>query len=290
MKLKRLVVMSGKGGTGKTTVVASLAALGEGLVLADCDVDAPDLHMVLSPQVLETREYRGLKVASLDIDLCTKCGACAETCRFDAISDDIVVDPIGCEGCGACTLVCPEGAMTMADRVTGEVYRSVTRFGPMAHAQLRPGEEASGKLVMEVRGLADDLAVETGRELVLIDGPPGIGCPAISALTGVDAMLIVAEPTRSGRQGLGRAVELAAHFKVPAIAVVNRSDLNLEEAAVIEQWCRKRDVQVADRLPYDDAATLAMIAATTVVEYGDGPLSSALRVLWDQVRQMVEDC
>lgn len=288
MTVKRLVVISGKGGTGKTTVVASLAALAEEPVLADCDVDAPDLHLVLDPRVRETREYRGLKVASVDPTMCTVCGACVETCRFDAISDDIVVDPIGCGGCGACTLVCTEGAMSMAERVTGEVYSSVTRFGPMAHARLRAGEEASGKLVMEVRGLADDLAIETGRELVVIDGPPGIGCPAISALSGVDALLIVAEPTGSGKQGLERVVELAGHFEIPAIAVVNRSDLNPEMATVIEEWCRSREVQVADRLPYDGAATNAMIAGTTVVEFGDGPLAGALRRLWDQLTDMLE--
>lgn len=290
MTVRRLVVMSGKGGTGKTTVVASLAAMAEEPVLADCDVDAPDLHLVLSPKVQDTREYRGLKVAAVDLALCTMCGTCAETCRFDAISKDIVVDAIGCEGCGACTLVCPEEAITMAERVTGEVYSSVTRFGPMAHARLRAGEEASGKLVMEVRGLADDLAIETGRELVLIDGPPGIGCPAISALSGVDALLIVAEPTLSGRQGMERVVELAHHFDIPAMAVVNRSDLNPEEATVIEDWCRGQAVRVMDRLPYDGAATDAMIEVTTVVEFGEGPLASALRVLWDQVCEMLENC
>jgi MinD superfamily P-loop ATPase len=275
--------MSGKGGTGKTTVVGSLAALAEGAVLADCDVDAPDLHLVLGPKVLSTREYYGLKVARVDGELCTRCGACVETCRFGAISEDIVVDHIGCEGCGACTLTCPTGAMEMAERITGEVYSSMTRFGPMAHARLRAGEEASGKLVMEVRGLADDLSADSGRDLQLIDGPPGIGCPAISALSGVDALLIVAEPTRSGKQGLERVVELAHHFNVPAMAVVNRSDLNPEEAGLIEGWCEHRDVRVLRRLPYDGAATEAMIAGMTVVEHGDGPLATGLRELWSDL-------
>jgi MinD superfamily P-loop ATPase len=272
--------MSGKGGTGKTTVVGSLAALAEGAVLADCDVDAPDLHLVLGPKVLSTREYYGLKVARIDEGLCTQCGTCAETCRFGAISEDIVVDPIGCEGCGACTLTCPTGAMEMADRITGEVYSSMTRFGPMAHARLRAGEEASGKLVMEVRGLADDLSKDSGRDLQIIDGPPGIGCPAISAMSGVDVLLIVAEPTRSGKQGLERVVELAHHFRVPATAVVNRSDLNPEEATLIEDWCEERDVRVLRRLPYDGTATEAMIAGMTVVEHGEGPLATGLRELW----------
>jgi MinD superfamily P-loop ATPase len=176
----------------------------------------------------------------------------------------------------------------MKDAVTGEVFKSSTRFGPMAHARLRAGEEASGKLVMEVRGLADDLAKEHDQELILIDGPPGIGCPAISALSGVDAILIVAEPTLSGRQGLARVVELAEHFEVPGIAVMNRTDLNPDEADRIETWCREKGVRVLDRLPYDEAATDAMIAGMTVVEHNDGPLSQALRCLWDDLVETME--
>jgi len=283
LTVKRLLVMSGKGGTGKTTVVASFAALADRPVMADCDVDAPDLHLVLDPDLVSSHIYHGLKVAQVDHELCTLCGTCVSTCRFDAISEDVHVDAIGCEGCGACVLVCPEIAITMAERVTGEVYSSTTRFGPMAHARLRAGEEASGKLVMEVRKLADDMAKETGRTLEIIDGPPGIGCPAISALSGVDALLIVAEPTLSGRQGMERVVGLAQHFNIPAMAVVNRSDLNQVEATTIEQWCRGQDVRVMDRLPYDDAATDAMIAGTTVVEHGEGPLAKALRTLWNDV-------
>ena len=288
MTVRRLVVMSGKGGTGKTTVVASLAALAREPVLADCDVDAPDLHLLLAPEVREERDYLGLKVASVDRELCTECGTCVDTCRFEAISGDIQVDPIGCEGCGACALVCPTEAIGMADRVTGEIYSSVTRFGPMAHARLRAGEEASGKLVMGVRGLADEMSGETGRVLQLIDGPPGIGCPAISAMSGADALLIVAEPTRSGRQGLERVVDLAHHFDVPAMAVVNRSDLNPEEATVIEDWCRGRGVRVSARLPYDPSATEAMIAGRTVIEHGNGQLADGIRALWADVREMLD--
>jgi MinD superfamily P-loop ATPase len=225
----------------------------------------------------------------VDRDLCTLCGRCREVCRFDAISEDIHIDGVSCEGCTACAIACPEGAVSMEETVTGEVYRSTTRAGPMAHARLRAGEEASGKLVMEVRGLADDLALETGRETVIIDGPPGIGCPAISALSGVDAVLIVAEPTLSGKQGLTRVVELADHFEIPAMAVVNRADLNPEVATMIEGWCLERSVRVLTRLPYDDSATEAMIGGMTVVEHGDGPLSQALGGLWEEVRAMLEE-
>lgn len=289
MTVKRLLVMSGKGGTGKTTVMASLAALTEDSVLADCDVDAPDLHLLLKPQLEASFEYHGLKTAAIDKDLCTECGACRQACRFDAITEDLIVDSVSCEGCTACYVVCPTEAVTMEDTVTGEVFRSSTRFGPMAHARLRAGEEASGKLVMEVRALADELAQEHGSELILIDGPPGIGCPAISSLSGVDAILIVAEPTLSGRQGLSRVVELAQHFDVPAMAVINRTDLNPDEAERIEAWCREEGVRVLDRLPYDTTATDAMIAGQTVIEHNDGPLSQALRGLWDGVRTILED-
>ena len=289
MTVKRLLVISGKGGTGKTTVMASLAALAEEPVLVDCDVDAPDLHLLLRPRLEDSYEYHGLETAVIDPDLCTRCGLCREACRFDAITEDLVVDGVSCEGCTACTHVCPEGAASMMRTVTGEVYSSSTRFGPMAHARLRAGEEASGKLVMEVRGLADRLAEEHGRELMLIDGPPGIGCPAISALSGVDAILIVAEPTLSGRQGLSRVVELANHFDLPSMAVMNRTDLNPEEADRIEAWCREGGVRVLERLPYDPSATDAMIAGKTVVEHDDGPLSRALRVLWDDLRDALEE-
>lgn len=288
MIVKRLLVMSGKGGTGKTTVMASLAALATELVMADCDVDAPDLHMLMDPQVEETNEYHGLKMAKVDDQLCTVCDSCRQVCRFDAISEDIVIDEVSCEGCGACTFVCPEKAITMMDRVSGDVFISSTRFGPMAHAKLRAGEEASGKLVMMVRGLADDLALEHGRGLVIIDGPPGIGCPAISALSGVDAILVVAEPTLSGRQGLSRVVELAEHFGIPVLAVVNRADLNPEEATVIEEWCREQGVKVLDRLPYDTAATDAMMAGRTVIEHNDGPLSRGLQLLWAEVQAVLD--
>jgi MinD superfamily P-loop ATPase len=290
MPAKELVVMSGKGGTGKTTVVASFAAMAHEPVLADCDVDAPDLHLVLGPEVVSTEEYQGTKLARMDAELCTECGLCVEACRYDTISEDLVLDETACEGCGTCAAVCPVGAIVMEDRVTGELFTSETRFGPMAHAHLRAGEEASGKLVMQVRGLATDLALGSGRELILIDGPPGIGCPAISALSGADAVLAVTEPTLSGRQGLQRMVELAEHFEIPTFAVVNKADLNPEEATAIEGWCRGRRVEVLGRLPYDGASTKAMIAGRAVVEHGDGPLAVALRELWEDLLERLAEC
>ncbi len=281
--MKQLVVVSGKGGTGKTTVTAALAALAHQPVLADCDVDAPDLHLLLEPQIESREEFHGLKVADIDTEACVACDLCIEACRFGAIDENFVVDRAACEGCGACVLVCPEGAARLMERVSGEVLRSRTRFGPMVHAHLRAGEEASGKLVSAVRARAVQAAEENGGKLVLIDGPPGVGCPVIAAITGVDMALVVAEPTPSGRQGLGRAVEVAHHFGVHTCAVVNRADLYFQEADAIEDWCRERGVEVLHRLPYDPAATEAMIEATTVIEHGDGPLARAIGNLWGEL-------
>ncbi len=281
--MRQLVVVSGKGGTGKTTVVAALAALAPDPVLVDCDVDAPDLHLLIHPEVGSREDFHGLKLAAIDGEACTSCGLCVETCRFGAIDEAIAVDQAACEGCGACTLVCPVEAVRLVDRVSGEVFSSRTRFGPMVHARLRAGEEASGKLVSAVRTKAEQVAKETGRELLMIDGPPGVGCPVIAAISGVDVVLVIAEPTPSGRQGLRRAVETAHHFGIKTYAVVNRADLYLREADAIEDWCRERGVEVLRRLPYDTMATEAMMGARTVVEHGNGPLAQALRGLWGEL-------
>ena len=281
--MKQLVVVSGKGGTGKTTVTAALAALAAEPVLADCDVDAPDLHLLLEPQIESREEFHGLKVADIDAEICAGCNLCTEACRFGAISESFVVDRSACEGCGTCVLVCPVDAVRLVERVSGEVLESGTRFGPMVHAHLRAGEEASGKLVSAVRAKAVLAAEEAGSRLLLIDGPPGVGCPVIAAMTGVDMALIVAEPTPSGRQGLRRAVGVARHFGVLACVVVNRADLYIQEAEAIEDWCRQRAVEVLQRLPYDLAATEAMTRARTVIEQGDGPLARAIVSLWREL-------
>ena len=287
MRPVQLAVVSGKGGTGKTTITAALAALAPPAVLADCDVDAPNLHLLLDPTIEGREDFHGLPLASVDAAACTRCGVCHRTCRFDAIDEGYAVDPAGCEGCGACVLACPEGAIRLVERVSGEVLTSSTRFGPMVHATLRAGEGASGKLVCEVRQRAERLSQSTGRGLIIIDGPPGTGCPVIATLSGVDLALVVAEPTPSGRQGLARAVEVAHHFKVPACAVVNRADWNDDEARAIEGWCASRGVRALGRLPYDEAATEAMMAGRTVVEHGDGALSRAVRALWGELEAML---
>jgi MinD superfamily P-loop ATPase len=272
-------VISGKGGTGKTTIVASLAALASGrVVVADCDVDAPDLHLILHPEVQERRDFMGMKRAIIDPSKCTGCGACQEHCPFAAIHDH-KVDPFACEGCGTCQFVCPAGAVAMVDRLSGYAYISKTRFGPMVHAELFPGEEASGKLVTMVREMARDLAEGRNLELVLIDGSPGVGCPVIASLTGTDLALIVTEPTLSGVHDLDRIIEIAKHFGILTLVCINKYDLNPKAAKEIEGLCRDKGVEVIGRIPFDTAAVDAMVASRAVVEM-DGPMGDAIKSLW----------
>jgi MinD superfamily P-loop ATPase len=231
--VKELVILSGKGGTGKTSLAAAFASLAAPVAVADADVDAPDLHILLGPERRARREFRAGFEARIRAGACTACGLCLKLCRFDAISEDYVVDAAACEGCGVCVEVCPAEAVDFVEKVAGEWYLSRTRVGPMAHALLKPGEENSGKLVAVVRKAAQALAAEEDLPLVLVDGPPGVGCPVISSVTGAAAALIVAEPTLTGIQGFARAAELAAHFGVPAALGVNKADVHEENAAAL---------------------------------------------------------
>lgn len=278
--MKQLTIISGKGGTGKTTIAAAFASLAKDAIFADCDCDAPDLQLILKPEVLEEEEYVGSATAIREVD-CSKCGKCREVCRFDAVDEEMRIIKTKCEGCGACAFVCPEDAIEMREGRTGTVYRSRTRFGPMVHAELRIGEEASGKLVTQVRKKAQELA--NGRDLIIIDGSPGIGCPVIASITGVDAVLVVSEPTVTGIYDMGRVLEVAEHFGIPALVCVNKSDINEEKTKEIEEFCRARGVPVLGKLPYDDVATEAMIKEQTVVEYSDSELSKRLKEIWEKV-------
>ena len=273
--MKQVAIVSGKGGTGKTSIIASLAALARGkAVFVDCDVDAPDLHLILCPEILERREFYGIKRAFIDKEKCIQCGICQDACRFGAISDFEVDTPL-CEGCGVCQLVCPEEAVEMRDVQAGEAYISQTRFGPMVHAELYPGEEASGKLVAMVREMARDLAAEKNLDLILIDGSPGIGCPVIASLTGVDLALVVTEPTVTGEHDLVRLLDVADHFGIKTTVCINKYDLNPEAARKIEELCGKRGVKIAGRLPYHTSVIEAMVKAQAVVEIG-GPVAEAI--------------
>ena len=284
--MKQVAIVSGKGGTGKTSIIASLAALARGkAVFADCDVDAPDLHLILRPDILERREFFGIQSAFIDKEKCIQCGICQDACRFGAIADFEVDTPL-CEGCGVCHLVCPEDAVEMRNVQAGEAYISQTRFGPMVHAELYPGEEASGKLVAMVREMARDLAAEKNLDLILIDGSPGIGCPVIASLTGVDVALVVTEPTVTGEHDLVRLLNVAGHFGIKTTVCINKYDLNPEAARKIEDLCEKRGVKIAGRLPYHTSVIDAMVGAQAVVEIG-GPVAEAIEDMWKGLKEQL---
>lgn len=277
--MRQIAIISGKGGTGKTSVIASLAALAKGrAAIADCDVDAPDLHIILRPEIMEKREFMGIKRAVIDTSRCTLCSSCEESCRFGAISVP-EIDPMLCEGCGVCKLVCPEDAVSMADRLSGYAYISSTRFGPLAHADLFPGEEASGKLVAVVREMAREAAASQNLEMVLIDGSPGTGCPVIASLAGADLALVVTEPTISGVHDLKRVLEVTEHFQIETAVCINKCDLNLDASNSIEVICRENGIEVAGKLPFDQTVVEAMLLCEPVVLLG-GPVADGIKEIW----------
>lgn len=277
--MKQMAVVSGKGGTGKTSIVASLAAKARGrAVYADCDVDAPDLHLILQPRIRERREFFGIKRAFIDRAKCNQCGSCQDACRFAAIFD-FQVNAALCEGCGVCKMVCPVEAVTMAESLAGYAYLSDTRFGPLVHAELFPGEEASGKLVAMVREMARILAAMRKLDLILIDGSPGIGCPVIASLTGVDLALVVTEPTITGEHDLERILDVAGHFGIKTAVCINKYDLNPAGSRHIEALCEERAIMVAGRLPYHASVVEAMVLGRAVVETG-GPVAEAISEMW----------
>jgi len=265
--MKQLTVLSGKGGTGKTTITASFAVLAKNTVVADCDVDAPDLHMLLHPKVVKTQEFKGAKLAVIDEEKCTKCGQCREKCRFDAITEDIKIDSISCEGCGVCAVVCPVSAITLIERISGHAYISKTEHCFMAHAMLSAGEGNSGKLVTLVRQNAKTLAEREHSDLIIIDGPPGIGCPVIASVTGITAGVVVTEPTMSGIHDLERALQLLRHFNVPPFVCVNMYDINRDNSDRIERVCGKNRIEVLGKIPFNPVVTEAMVNGKSVVEY-----------------------
>lgn len=291
--MREMVVLSGKGGTGKTSVTAALAVLAGRSVVADCDVDASNLPLVLAPANRRRETFTGGVRAEIQANKCAACGKCAELCRFDAIFQDgpghdgvprtFRVEPSACEGCGVCAAFCPEDAIRMNVVDGGEWYLSETRCGPMVHARLRPGHGNSGKLVAIVRQQARRAADEGGRLMILIDGPPGIGCPAIASLTGASLLLVVTEPTPSGEHDLNRVLALARHFGVPALVCVNKCDLNLEIAERIERHAAELGAGVAGRIPYDPAITAAQRLGKTIVEHDHGPAAKAITELWNTI-------
>jgi MinD superfamily P-loop ATPase len=282
--MKELVVISGKGGTGKTSITGVLAALIPEAVLADCDVDAPDLHLLLQPEIQKKESFSGGKVAQIDNELCSECGVCRDVCRFDAITPDFVVEGISCEGCGVCVWNCPEEAISLKARESGEWYVSSTRFGDMVHARLIPGEENSGKLVTQVRNVARDICKEKGAKILLVDGPPGIGCPVISSIGGADLLLVVTEPTKSAIHDMQRALQLAKHFNVPAAICVNKYDMNEEMTKEIKAFAAKENLPILGKIAFNKEFVAAQIQGKAVSELDIPELNLTFQVLSNDIQ------
>jgi MinD superfamily P-loop ATPase len=280
--MKEVVVLSGKGGTGKTSIVGSFASLAKNKVLADCDVDAADLHLLLRPKTQEKNEFWSGQVATIDEDKCTQCGLCQELCRFNAIKN-YKIDQISCEGCGFCSHICPADAITMTDNMAGHLFISKTCYGYLVHARLGIAEENSGKLVALVRQKARELAEKKNADYIISDGPPGIGCPVISSLSGADLTLLVTEPTLSGIHDLERVHEVCRHFGVPALVCINKYDINESNADKIEEYCQQQGMGTVTRIPYDNVVTEAMIKGMPVVEYSKNGLSHEIAALWQKI-------
>jgi MinD superfamily P-loop ATPase len=284
-RVHELVVISGKGGTGKTSIVGAFAALAGGAVLADCDVDAADLHLLLQPEVLQREEFRAGHRASIRPAACTQCGLCEDYCRFDAVrrdgGGDYEIDPLACEGCGVCAHFCPEKAIDFTETVSGEWFVSRTRYGTLVHARLGVAAENSGKLVTLVRTEARRRAEAAGARLLITDGPPGTGCPVIASITGADQVLVVTEPTLSGEHDLQRVLALARHFDVPASVCINKADVNEEVAARIAAACEAQEVSVAGRVRYDPGVTAAQVAGRSLIETSETLAAAEVRALWE---------
>ena len=287
--MKQIAVVSGKGGTGKTTITASFAALAHDVVIADCDVDAATLHLLLHPQAMEKQEFKGSKLAVVDKTKCAKCDLCRDACRFSAISKDFIIDSFLCEGCGICVVVCPEEAIRLQERISGYSFISKTKYGTMSHARLNPGEANSGKLVTLVRHNARQIAEKENRFLILIDGPPGIGCPVIASVSGVDVGLVVTEPTLSGIHDLKRALQLLNHFHVTPLVCINMYDINRKNTEKIVKFCEKNGVEVAGKIPFNSIVTDAMVNGKPISEYAPrSDVAKEIEKVWEKILSVLK--
>jgi MinD superfamily P-loop ATPase len=292
--MKEVTIISGKGGTGKTSLTAALATTGHNLVLCDGDVDAADLHLILQPKILESYVFEGAWVASIDQQLCTECGICTEYCRFDAITTDLSgrrsIDPFKCEGCRLCERICPSHAIHSEKSTNNAWYVSETRAGMMTHALMGPGEENSGKLVSQVRKKARELAKQNGAGLILTDGPPGTGCAAISSITGADAVLLVIESSMSSLHDAKRVVELVEAFHIPLFAIINKFDIHAEVSNEIANFLEARSIPLLGRIPFDTSVVQAMIEGKSITEYLPGSeISKILLAAWTRLMSSVAE-
>ena len=278
--MKEIVVISGEKAGGVGSIVGSFAAIAQRKVLTDCDVDAADLHLLLSPTFKEKKEFWSGQVAEISEEKCTQCGLCEDICHFDAIKD-FKVDPISCEGCGFCYYVCPDEAIVMKECLSGHWFISETRYGPLVHARLGIAEENSGKLVALVRQNAKLVADKEGLEYIITDGPPGIGCPVIASLSGANLALLVTEPTLSGIHDLERVMGVCHHFGIPALVCINKYDINKDNTRQIERFCSSQGVEVASKIPLDNVVTEALVRNLPVVEYSQARVSTEIERLWE---------
>lgn len=284
--MKQILIISGKGGTGKTVLAASIAALANNKVMADCDVDAADLHLLLKPRIKQRQVFKGMPKVVIDQARCTGCEDCIRVCRYNAIIKNrdkesrINIDPISCEGCQVCTYICPVDAISIFDNTAGEWYISETKYGSMIHAKLGIAEENSGKLVSVVRQNATKTAQQENCDYVIIDGPPGIGCPVIASLAGVDLALVVTEPTVSGVCDMKRVIDLTRHFKVKAGCVINKFDINTDNSESIVKWCQANEIPVFGKVPYDESVTESIIQGVPIVEFRDNEVTDMIKKIW----------
>jgi len=287
--MTEVLFLSGKGGTGKTSLAGAFAVLMDEKVLADCDVDAANLHLLLAPRLVDEGNYEGSKAAEVNPDRCTGCGRCRQVCRFEAVSAEFRIDPFLCEGCGACVTACPAGAIDLVPRVSGRWFTAATRFGPLASAELYPGEETSGKLVSLVKQKARALAEDGRLERIVLDGSPGIGCPVIASVSGVTSAILVTEPSLSGLHDLERILGVVSHFGIPAYLVVNKADLSLELAERLEAFAADRDLPLLGRIPYDEAVLQCLAAGRSVVNEKHSPAGEAMRAIYQRFVELQSD-
>ncbi len=287
--MNQITIVSGKGGTGKTSITSAFASIAKNKILVDCDVDAADLFLTTQPTILNSHAYEGGKIAVIDPEVCTNCGICEDLCRFDAIhmiDGQTTISEFSCDGCRLCEIACPVDAIKMEENMDSRWFESETRFGPMVHAKLGIGEDNSGKLVTKIRDFATQKAKDLKLETILIDGPPGIGCPVISTLTGVDVAVMVTEPTLSGMHDLHRLIELAKGFKLKSFVLINKYDLNIEVSKKIEGLCRSENIEVLAKIPFNRDFVDAMVNQQTVIEYKPtSSLSKMLEKVWLRIER-----
>jgi MinD superfamily P-loop ATPase len=283
--MKEIVVISGKGGTGKTSIAACFGHLASNHVLADCDVDAADLHILAHPEKKEQEEFLGGAKAVIDPKKCSECGECVEACRYDAITEEFKVDHVSCEGCGLCYQICPEKAISLDPMVCGNWYISQSLFGPMVHADLFPGEENSGKLVALVRNQAKVLAKKLDKSLIITDGAPGVGCPVIASVTGAHRVIVVTEPSLSGIHDMERVLELVKGFNIDAGVIINKHDVHEENSRAIDAACSETGAPLLGKIPYDKSVILSMVQGRPVTQNGDSPAGESIRKIWDRIEK-----